>query len=317
MLRYLGQRLVHVVIVLLLVSVATYGLLDLLPGSPAYAILGTDATPEAVAAIEEDLGLGDPFVVRYLRWLGDAVQGDFGKSFKDNRPVIDDIRPRISVTVQIALGAVLLSLVFAVPIGMWQAFRENRFVDKALGFSAFTMIAMPTFLIAVLLVYIFPLTLDRFPVTGWRRISEDGLWQNLRYAFLPILSIALTEVAVLSQVLRGDMITTLKEDYVLSAKAKGMPTRTILFRHALRPSSFSLVTLAAVNLGRLIGGTVIVETIFQIPGLGKMLVDAILSKELVKVQAAVLLIATVYVVLNTLVDLAYGWLDPRVRRARG
>lgn len=316
MLRFLGQRLLHIVLVLFLVSLATYALLDLLPSSPAYAILGTDATPEAVAAIEEELGLGDPFPIRYGRWLADALTGDLGKSFKDNQPVWKDMQPRIPVTLQIALGAIILAMVFALPIGMWQAFRENRFADKAFGFSAFTLISMPSFLIAVLLVYLFPLTLNMFPVTGWSRLS-DGLWDNLRYATLPIVALALSEVAVLSQVLRGDMITTLKEDYILSARAKGMPTGTILLRHALRPSSFSLVTLAAVNLGRLIGGTVIIETIFGIPGLGKMLVDAILARELVKVQAAVLLIATVYVVLNTLVDLAYGWLDPRVRSARG
>ncbi|MCB0996034.1 MAG: ABC transporter permease [Acidimicrobiales bacterium] len=317
MLRYLGQRILHVVLVLLLVSVATYALLDLLPGSPAYAILGTDATPEAVAAIEEDLGLNDAFPVRYVRWLGDAVTGDLGKSFKDNQPVWKDMQPRIPVTVELAVGALLLALVVALPVGMWQAYRENRAADKGLGFAAFTLISMPPFLIAILLVFLFPITLDKFPVTGWARISDEGWWQNLRYAFLPILSLSLTEMAVLSQVLRGDMITTLKEDFVLSARAKGMPTGTILFKHALRPSSFSLVTLAAVNLGRLIGGTVVIESLFGIPGLGKMLVDAIAAKELVKVQAAVLLIATVYVVLNTLVDVTYGWLDPRVRRARG
>jgi peptide/nickel transport system permease protein len=316
-LRFLGQKLLHMVIVLFLVSLATYSMLDLLPGSPAYTVLGAEATPDQVATIEHQLELDQPFVERYARWLGNAVHGDLGTSLRDKQPVSHDISERLPVTLELAALAILTALVIAIPIAMAQAYREGRVADKVLSFGAFLVISMPPFLTAVLLVYAFALKLTWLPVTGWARISEAGIGENLRYAVLPVLSLALTEVAVFSQVLRGDLLTTLREDHVLSARAIGLPTRTILTRYALRPSSFSLATLAAVNLGRLIGGAVIIETIFAVPGIGKMLVDAILGKDVVKVQAAVLVIATLYVLINAAVELLYQWLDPRVRRGRG
>jgi peptide/nickel transport system permease protein len=314
--RLLGHKLLHIVVVLLMVSLATYSMLDLLPGSPAYTVLGPEATPDQVKTIEQQLGLDQPFLERYGRWLGDAVRGDLGNSLRDKQPVWSDISGRLPVTLELAGLSVLAALLIAIPIAMVQAYREGRVADKTFGFSAFLVISMPQFLTAVLLVYVFALKLGWLPVTGWARVSESGISENLRFALLPLLSLTLTEVAVFSQVLRGDLLTTLREDFVLSARAIGLPTRTILLRYALRPSSFSLATLAAVNLGRLIGGTVIIETIFAVPGVGKMFVDAILGKDIVKVQAAVLVIATAYVVINAAVELLYQWLDPRVRRAR-
>jgi peptide/nickel transport system permease protein len=174
---------------------------------------------------------------------------------------------------------------------------------------------VPQFLTAVILVTVFAVKLKWLPVSGFARISEAGLKENLKSMTLPALSLALAEMSVLSQVLRADMVSTLKEDYILSARAKGMPTRNILFRQALRPSSISLMTLAALNAGRLLGGAVIIEVLFGLPGLGKMIVDAISTTEISKVQAGVLLVATIYVTLNAITDILYGFLDPRVRRA--
>jgi peptide/nickel transport system permease protein len=311
--RYVGAKVLHLAVVLLIVSLLTYALLDLMPGGIEYSLFGADATPQQIENARTQLHLDDPFVVRYGRWLGDAVRGDLGRSFRDNRPVMQDITPRLPVTFELGALAMLIALLSAIPIGVYQAYRENRRADRILGVSTITLISIPQFLTAVILITIFSIKLDWLPVAGYSRITSGGIVANLKSLTLPAFSLALAEMAVLSQVLRADMITTLKEDFILSARAKGMPTSNVLFRQALRPSSISLLTLAALNAGRLLGGAVIVEVLFGLPGLGKMIVDAIASNEVIKVQAGVLVIATIYVTLNAVTDILYGFLDPRVR----
>ncbi|MCU1374006.1 MAG: ABC-type transporter, integral rane subunit, partial [Actinomycetia bacterium] len=311
MAKYIGGKVVHLVLVLLLVSFATYALLDLMPGGIEFSLFGPDATPEQVANARQQLKLDDPFVVRYGRWLGHAVTGDLGRSYRDNRPVMDDITPRLPVTFELAALAMFLAVLLAIPLGVLQAYRQGRTADRVAGFGSVLLISVPQFLVAVILIAIFSIRLDWLPISGLARLSSAGLVDHLRSLALPAISLALAEAAVLSQVLRNDMISTLKEDYILSARAKGMPTRNILLRQALRPSSISLLTLAALNAGRLLGGAVIVEVLFGLPGLGKMIVDAIATNEIIKVQAGVLVIATIYVVLNAVTDVLYGFLDPR------
>ncbi len=311
--RLIGAKILHLAIVLLIVSLLTYALLDLMPGGIEYSLFGQDATPQQIANARKQLRLDDPFVVRYGRWLGDAVRGDLGRSFRDNRPVTQDITPRLPVTFELGALAMFIALVAAIPIGTYQAYRENRRSDRILGVTTTTLISIPQFVTAVILITIFSIKLDWLQISGYSRITSDGIVANLKSLTLPAFSLALAEMAVLAQVLRADMITTLKEDFILSARAKGMSTSNVLFRQALRPSSISLLTLAALNAGRLLGGAVIVEVLFGLPGLGKMIVDAIASNEVIKVQAGVLVIATIYVTLNAVTDILYGFLDPRVR----
>jgi peptide/nickel transport system permease protein len=316
MARFVAGKLLHLVLVLFLVSFATYALLDLMPGGIEYSLLGPDATPDQIAQVREQLHLDDPFIVRYTRWLGDAVTGDLGRSYRDNRPVMDDITPRLPVTFELAALAMFISIAIAIPLGVYQAYREGHVADRVAGLGSVLLISVPQFLVAIILITVFAVKLDWLPISGLARLSDAGLVEHLKSLTLPALSLAFAETAVLSQVLRTDMIGTLKEDYILSARAKGMPTRNILMRQALRPSSISLLTLAALNAGRLLGGAVIVEVLFGLPGLGKMIVDAIGTNEIIKVQAGVLVIATIYVVINTFTDIMYGYLDPRVRHAR-
>jgi peptide/nickel transport system permease protein len=312
--RVIGSRLLTVVPILFLVSLASFFLVDLLPGDPVYAILGQNATPETAAALRSELGLDDSLPTRYATWLGNALTGDLGESIRSGRPVLDEILDRLPVTLQLAGMAMGMALVVAVPLGMWSAYRAGRPFDRATSASSFAFISLPPFLIGLLLVFFFALTFSVFPVTGWVPLTED-LGENLRHAFLPALSLALGELAVYTQLLRADMVATLQEDYVLAARAKGMPTWHILLRQALRPSSFSLITLAGVNLGRLIGGTVIIEQLFGLPGIGRLVIQAIPSQDMPIIQGAVLLLAVTYVLINTLVDVSYAYLDPRVRRA--
>jgi peptide/nickel transport system permease protein len=311
-LRTLPARLLRLVPVLLLVSLGTALLLDLVPGDPAVALLGETATPAQILRVRAELRLDDPLLLRYAKWLGDVVQGDFGSSLRTGQPVTQAITDRLPVTAELTLLAVLMALAVAVPLGIYTALHADGRADRAVNLVNGAFIASPAFLTGLLLSYLLAVKAGAFPTTGWVRLSEDP-GGNLRSAFLPALTLALAEVAVFARLLRADMIAVLQEDYILNARARGLPTRYILFRHALRPSSFSLLTVFGLSLGRLVSGAVIVEVLFALPGLGQLLVQAILSRDFLVVQGLVLFIALVYVVINTLVDVAYELVDPRVR----
>ena len=313
--RQVGLRLLQLVPILFLVSVATFSITELLPGDPVIAILGENAQPETIAAMRHELRLDKPLVSRYLDWAAAAMRGDLGRSIRSHQPVTDAFRERLPITLQLAITATLIGLIVAIPLGAWSAYRAGRFSDRLTTTTTFAMVGLPPFLMGLLLVYLLALWRQWFPVTGWVRITED-FGQNLRHAFLPCLTLAFTEIAIYTQLLRADMFATLQQDFVLAAKARGLPTRHILMREALRPSSFSLITLAGVNLGRLIGGTVIIEQVFALPGVGRLVAQSIPQKDYPMLQGSVLILATAYLLINTFVDLSYQFIDPRIRRGR-
>ncbi|MEX2627507.1 MAG: ABC transporter permease [Ilumatobacteraceae bacterium] len=308
------RQLRHVVVVLFIVTFLTFILIDLLPGDPAVTLIGDTAQPEQIEAVRAELGLDDPVYVRYVSWLGDVAQGDLGRSFRTSQPVSDSLAQRIPVSLELMALAQIISLVIAVPLGIYSAYRPGRFVDRSSMTTGFGMIAMPPFVAALLLILMFASWLGWLPSSGYVRLSENPLG-NLETMFLPALTLAVGQIAVYQQLLRADMIATLQEDYVMMAKSKGLPTWHILLRHALRPSSFSLITLAGVNMGRLISGAVIVEVIFAIPGIGQGLVQSIYNRDFIILQGMLLFTATAYVLVNLAVDLLYAVLDPRARRA--
>jgi peptide/nickel transport system permease protein len=310
----LGFRtIVRAVLALFLVTVATCFMLDLLPGSPGLAVLGTSATPEQVDAFNEAHGFNDPPLDRYLSWLGDIAQGDLQRSTRTNEPVVETLKQRLPVTVQLAVMAEVLAVAVAVPLGLWSAYRAGGRADRVISGTSFALLAVAPFVLALMLVFVFAIDLGWLPVAGWVPLTEDP-WENLRHAVLPVLTLAAAEIAVYQRIVRSDAVTTLGEEYVLAARAKGMPTWRILLRHVLRPSSISLVSLAGINLGRLIGGTVIVERVFALPGLGSAAVQGIIGNDFYVVQGIVLVVAGTYVVLNTVVDIGYQYIDPRTRR---
>lgn len=308
-----ARRIGRSLIVVLLVTMAAVALLSLAPGSVAQIILGENATPEAVAALNAKLGLDQSLWSQYLSWLGSAVQGDLGTSPLTGQPVSTAIVERLPVTLQLAVMALAIALVVAIALAVVSAAREGTTLDRGINALSSAFLAVPAFIAGPVLIYLFALQLGWFPVSGWSRIG-DGLADNLRSAIMPAVAIALIEIAAFHRLLRADLIGTLREDFVGAAKAKGMSASYVMFRHALRPSSFSLITLAGLSLGRLIGGTVIVETLFSLPGLGQLLVSSIISRDVIMVQGIVAFIAVVYVVVNTAVDLSYRYLDPRIRK---
>jgi peptide/nickel transport system permease protein len=238
--------------------------------------------------------------------------GDFGHSIRTQEPVLNSIKDRLSVTLELALLALIFALLLGVPAAMYAASRAGSRFDRVATGLASAFISSPVFLTALVLVYWLSVKAGWFPVTGWAKVS-DGIPQNLRHAFLPALSLALGEASVFMRLLRSDLISTLQEEYILFARATGLPRRRILFRYALRPSSFSLVTIAGLAFSRLIGGAVIVEILFALPGLGQLLVQSIFNKDYAIVQGVVMFIAIIFVAFNVITDIAYGYLDPRTR----
>lgn len=311
--RQFLKKLVTLVPTVLLVSLLTFLLTSLLPGDPALQILGTEAPAEAIAAVRADLGLDRPLPVRYLNYLGDVAQGDFGRSYRTRQPVLEAIGERLPVTLEIGLVALVVSIVLAVPLGVFSAYRANGVVDRTITTASFGLLAIPSFMTALLLLYVFAVYLGLFPATGWTRLTED-LGKNIKGVILPATSLGIGQLAVYTRLLRSDMIATLQEDFVSMARAKGLPTWRILFRHALRPSSFSLLTIVGLQVGNLIGGAVIVEQFFALPGVGRLLFDSISQRDLVMVQGVVLFLSLSTVAANFAVDLLYSVLDPRIRR---
>jgi peptide/nickel transport system permease protein len=310
---FVFNRLLRLFATMFAVSFITFFMVNLLPGDPALQMLPPDAlTEENIARVRADLNLDDPLPARYVSWISGVVTGDLGRSYRTNEPVLDSIRARLPVTLQIAAFSIVFALILAIPLGTISAYKQGKRADKIISSSVQFMLSVPVFVAAVFLIYVFAVRLQWLPATGWTRLT-NSVPGNLRSVLLPALSLSLVEIAIYTRLVRADMISTLQENFVLSARAKGLTNRFILFRHALRPSSLSLITVVGLNIGTLLGGTVVVERIFALPGLGGLLIDSIQQRDLLVVQGVVLFIAVVYVVVNTLVDLVYAAVDPRIR----
>ncbi len=315
-LREVLQRLVKLVVVLLIISFMTFSLTSLLPGDPVTTILGPQSSdPVARAAVEEDLGLDKPFIEAYGDWLiGVVTEFDFGRAYSTGFEVKELIGNGLPVTIQLMLMAQFFAILISVPLAVWSAYRANTRTDKIITTTSFGLISFPNYALAVFLVYLLAVQSQVFPAVGFTRLSQD-LGDNLRSVALPVMVLVAGLVAVYTRLLRSDMIATLQEDFILMARSKGLPTWHILIRHALRPSSFSLLTVFGINFGTLIGGSVILEQFFSLPGLGRLAVESIVKRDYLAVQGVVLLIATAFVLINFLVDALYSVLDPRVRRS--
>ncbi|MDI2129281.1 ABC transporter permease [Yinghuangia seranimata] len=318
--RLLGRKVLHLIPVLFLVTLATTAMPDMLKlgdssATPVAPKITMDMKPEDIKKLEHEYGYDKPLLERYGTWVKDAVTGDFGTSMATDQPVIDGIKERYPVTLELALAALIIALGVAVPLGVWAAAKAGRIPDKVLGGVSSGLLAVPPFVSAILLVYLFSVPGVISPV--FPNLSTDlgtaNFIDGLEYLWLPAIVLALAEIPQFQRLLRSDMLGTLQEDYILTARSKGLSAPYVLFRHALRPSSFSLITISGLTLGRLIGGTVIVEFYFGIPGLGQSIVNAINAKDIPTVQGTVVVIAVGYVVLNALVDIGYMLIDPRVR----
>lgn len=310
--RYLAGRLISLVPILLGVTVLVFMLVHLIPGDPAEAMLGTEATPDAVAALRQEMGLDRPVAVQYIAWLGRAVRGDLGRSLHAKAPVSELLVDKFTATAELGLVAVVISLLIAIPAGVISAVRKNSLWDYLATLTALFGVSMPNFWLGLGLILFFALHLRWLPASGYVPFGTDPL-QNLKHVVLPAITLGTALAAVVARQTRSSMLETLREDYIRTARAKGLAERLVVYRHALKNSLIPIVTVVGLQIGRILGGVVITETIFAWPGIGKLVVDGIFARDVPVVQAVTLVMAVAFVLINLVVDLLYGYIDPRIR----
>jgi peptide/nickel transport system permease protein len=310
----LRTRLPRLLAVLLAVTAASFCMISLLPGDMVTSVLGQNSTEEQREAARQELRLDDPLPLRYVRWLGDAVTGDLGVSYRTQQPVAEALGERIWVTIELVLFSQLIALALAVPMAVFGALKPGSWLDRMLSGAQLAMLATPGYLVALGLMAIFAVKLGWFDTTGYTAFTQNPL-SNLHSLLLPSVALALEQVAVYARVMRTDLVHTFDQDFIWYARAKGNTTRRIVTRHAMRPSSIGVVTLTGVSVGRMLGGTVLVESIFALPGLGRYTIDAINNRDYLALQGAVVVLTVGFVLVNFVVDILHGVIDPRIRVA--
>ena len=312
MLPLILRRLLATIPVMGVVALFVFALLRLTPGDPAAIIAGDYATPQDIARIRSALGLDRPLLVQIGIWLGQLVRGDLGTSIFSGLPVITLIKQRLEPTVALTILAMLLAVLTAVPLGVLAAWRQGSWVDRLVMGLAVSGFSMPVFWLGFLLVWLFSVWWGVLPVQGYRPLSA-GFVPFIRHLILPALTLSLVFMALIARMTRASMLTVLREDYIRTAFAKGLAPSSVLTRHALKSASLPIVTIIGVGFALLIGGAVVTESVFALPGIGRLSVDAILRRDYPVIQGVILVVSGVYVILNLIVDLLYLLLDPRIR----
>jgi len=310
--RLVAHRLLATLPVLLLVTAGVFALLHLTPGDPIDAMMAESVDATAKEALRRELGLDRSIAVQYAAWMGRLLRGDLGRSIRTGEPVIENVSRRIRPSLQLALMAMTVSLLVAFPVALASAVRHNTAVDRAGTTFALFGICMPNFLLALLLIFLFGVTLRWLPISGYVDPLEEG-WAGVRSLVLPAVTLGLALAAVITRTLRSSLLDALAEDYVRTARAKGLSEWIVIRGHVLRNALIPVVTVLGLQLGTLIGGAVITEYVFALPGVGRLVVDAVFARDYPLVQGVILLIAVGFLVSNLLVDIVYGWIDPRIR----
>lgn len=310
--QYLIRRLLSMVPVLLLVSVITFSLLLLLPGDPAEVMLGEEATPEELHALRIELGLYDPIPVQYINWLGKALRGDLGHSLRTKLPTAQAITQRLPITLQLVVFSSLWAVIIALPVGIISATRPNSFIDNIGTFFAITGAAVPHFWLGIMLILFFAVVVGILPASGFVNPLQD-LPTSLKLTILPAVTMGTSMAAVVMRQMRASLMEALQEDYITTARAKGLQEVAVVSRHAMKNALIPVITVVGLHVGRAFGGAVITETIFAIPGIGRLAVDSINSRDFPVLQAVVLVLGLAVLVSNLLVDIAYAYVDPRIR----
>jgi len=306
------RRLLATVPVLLLVTAGVFALLHLTPGDPVDAMMAESADASAKESLRRELGLDRPIAVQYAAWMGRLLRGDLGRSIRNGEPVLENVSRRIRPSLQLALLAMAIALTIAFPVAIASAVRHNTGVDRLGTTFALFGICMPNFLLALLLIFVFGVTLRWLPISGYLDPLEEG-WSGLRSLILPAVTLGLALAAVITRTLRSSLLEALAEDYVRTARAKGLSEWVVIRGHVLKNALIPVVTVLGLQLGTLIGGAVITEYVFALPGIGRLVVDAVFARDYPLVQGVILLIALGFIVSNLLVDLLYGYIDPRIR----
>ena len=312
--NYLLQRLLSAIPVLLGITIIVFFIISLIPGDPATAILGSYATPENVKLLNEQLGLDKGLVQRYFIWLGNLVQGDLGRSFALNRPVLDEILERFNATLILSGTAFILCSVVGVLIGTISAFKQYTITDKIITFTVLTGISLPSFFLGMMMILLFAVNLQWLPVSGMYAIYGGGDFLDLiHHLIMPAIALALVATGVVARITRNSVLEILRQDYIRTARAKGVREGNVLFKHVLRIAIVTILPILGLQAGFVLSGSVFIEIVFQWPGVGRMLVDAILKRDILRVQGGVMFVGACYVLFNIAVDLLLRYLDPRIK----
>lgn len=315
MTAYLAKRLAIAAATLVLASMVVFSVLEIIPGDPARLMLGMNASADQVEMLRDQMGLNAPVIARYLHWAGGLLTLDFGRSYTYSVPVIDLVRERAIVSLPLALIALFLATAIALPVGLYAASRRGHAGDTVSMGAAQLGVAIPNFWFALMLIYLFAVWLRWVPAGGFPGWSA-GIWPALKALILPAIALALPQAAILARVARSALVEVLSEDYIRTARAKGMPRRAVLWRHALRNAMIPVVTIMGLQFAFLLAGTIIIENVFYLPGLGRLVFQAITQRDLIVVESVVMLLVATVIAVNLLVDLSYAVVDPRLRSRR-
>jgi peptide/nickel transport system permease protein len=299
--------------VMVVVALFVFLLLRLSPGDPAAVIAGDYATAEDVQKIREKLGLSEPIVVQFVTWLGSLIQGDLGTSIFSNKPVTELIAQRLEPTLMLALTTIIFSILVAVPLGTIAAFRAGSWMDRLVMLFSVGGFSIPVFVLGYILIYYFSITWRILPVQGYRSPFEDGMLPFIQHIILPTLTLSVIYIALLARMTRASVMEVLEEDYIRTARAKGLSEVKILMRHALGNAAVPIVTVIGIGIALLIGGVVVTESVYNIPGLGRLVLDAVLARDYPIIQGLILFFSLIYVLLNLIIDLTYTLFDPRIK----
>ena len=312
LLRQIIARLIALLPLLLGLSIASFALVHVIPGDPALVMLGGEGTPRQVAELRTQLGLDRPLHVRYLEWLSRVVRGDLGESLYNRTRVVDELIWRFPTTLSLVCLALLISVLIGVPAGLVSAVYRNSWVDHVARVLTLVSLSMPSFWLGLMLIILFSLKLNLLPIVGYTSVVTD-LWSGLRFLILPSCALGTYLTALLARLVRSSVLEILGQDYIRTARAKGLRERVVLFRHALRNALIPAVTVLGINLGILLGGSAVIETLFVLPGVGQLVITALYNRDLPVIQGLILYISVLYVLINLAVDILYTYLDPRLR----
>ena len=321
---YILRRLLQIVPTILMITLVVFVMMQSIPGDPVVALLGEAYTEESAAQVRQEYGLDQPILVQYVIWVGKLVQGDWGRSILSGRPVLKDVLVRLPVTLELIVLSMAVALVIAIPAAIIGALRQNTWADYTATTVAMVGVSVPEFFIGVLLLLVFSFGLGGLlPSSGWvylpgtcpSIVCSAGLWGNLNHVLMPAFALGVGRAAILTRLLRSSMLEVIRTEYVTTARAKGLSERPVVFKHALKNALIPTVTVMGLQVGFLIGGAIVVETLFAMPGLGTFGIDAIIARDYQQVQGFALLTALAFVIMNLVVDLTYTFLDPRIRYA--
>lgn len=313
MISLIIKRLLATIPVLFVVAIVIFVVLRLTPGDPAVLVAGDAATAEQVHEIRRNMGLDQPVLVQFSQWLGNMATGDFGISLISSRPVSELIWSRLGPSMSLTLLTLAYTLIVSLPLGILSAWRRGRAIDRFVMAGSVAGFSIPVFIVAYLMIFLFSMELGWLPVQGYQPLSA-GLWEHLKHLILPAASLGTVYIALITRIVRSSIIDTLNEDYIRTARAKGQSEWNVLLRHALSNAAVPILTIIGISITMLIGGVVVTESVFNIPGLGRLVLDAVLSRDFTVIQSLIVLFSLAYILINLLIDISYLLVDPRIER---